>query len=170
MDCIVRPSEAADCGDVMRLIRDLAEFEQLTHQVQITEEGLRQDGFTGHPFYRCLVAEVPPESRSRDGHTIVGYGLYSFTYSTFKGRCIFMEDLYVMPEFRGKGIGKKLMRKIVEIGLENGCTQMRFMVLEWNRPAIGLYQGLGAEDLSAAEGWHFFCLQKDSMQRLAQGP
>nr|XP_014432483.1 diamine acetyltransferase 2-like isoform X2 [Pelodiscus sinensis] len=116
--------------------QELAEFEKLPDQVQINDQVLREDGFANDPFYRCLVAEVPPEYRSRDGHTIVGYGLYFFTYSTWKGRNIYMEDLYIMPEFRGidleenrmnlgspgictpnyagKGIGKKLMSKIAE--------------------------------------------------------
>ncbi|XP_075764051.1 thialysine N-epsilon-acetyltransferase-like isoform X5 [Pelodiscus sinensis] len=114
MECVVRPCRAEDCVEVMRMIRELAEFEKLPDQVQINDQVLREDGFANDPFYRCLVAEVPPEYRSRDGHTIVGYGLYFFTYSTWKGRNIYMEDLYIMPEFRGKGIGKKLMSKIAE--------------------------------------------------------
>nr|XP_014432511.1 diamine acetyltransferase 2-like isoform X9 [Pelodiscus sinensis] len=99
--------------------QELAEFEKLPDQVQINDQVLREDGFANDPFYRCLVAEVPPEYRSRDGHTIVGYGLYFFTYSTWKGRNIYMEDLYIMPEFRGKGIGKKLMSKIAEAPLRS---------------------------------------------------
>ncbi|XP_075764053.1 thialysine N-epsilon-acetyltransferase-like isoform X7 [Pelodiscus sinensis] len=117
MECVVRPCRAEDCVEVMRMIRELAEFEKLPDQVQINDQVLREDGFANDPFYRCLVAEVPPEYRSRDGHTIVGYGLYFFTYSTWKGRNIYMEDLYIMPEFRGKGIGKKLMSKIAEAPL-----------------------------------------------------
>ncbi|XP_034612589.1 diamine acetyltransferase 2-like isoform X3 [Trachemys scripta elegans] len=118
MECVLRPCRAEDCAEVMRMIKELAEFEELPDQVQISDQVLREDGFANDPFYRCLVAEVPPEHRSQDGHTVVGYGLYFFTYSTWKGRNIYMEDLYVMPEFRGKGIGKKLMSKIAEMGAQ----------------------------------------------------
>ncbi|XP_067411964.1 thialysine N-epsilon-acetyltransferase-like [Emydura macquarii macquarii] len=169
MEAVIRPCAAADCGEVMRLIRELAEFEKLPDQVQTSDQALREDGFASNPFYRCLVVEVPPECRSREGHTIVGYALYFFTYSTWKGRNLYLEDLYVMPEFRGKGFGKKLLGKTAEIGLENGCTQLKFAVLDWNRAAIDFYQGRGAVDLTAAEGWHCFRFEGEALERLAWG-
>uniref|UniRef100_A0A8C8VGE1 Spermidine/spermine N1-acetyltransferase family member 2 n=1 Tax=Pelusios castaneus TaxID=367368 RepID=A0A8C8VGE1_9SAUR len=169
MECIIRPCRAEDCTEVMRMIRELAEFEKMPDQVQTSDQALREDGFANDPFYRCLVAEVAPDGQSRDGHTIVGYAIYFFTYSTWKGRNIYMEDLYVMPEFRGKGIGKKLMSKTAEIGLENQCTQLKFAVLDWNRAAIDFYQGKGAVDLTAAEGWHFFRFEGEPLEQLAQG-
>ncbi|XP_044857345.1 thialysine N-epsilon-acetyltransferase [Mauremys mutica] len=169
MECVLRPCRAEDCADVMRMIKELAEFEKLPDQVEISDRVLREDGFADDPFYRCLVVEVPPEHRSRDGHTVVGYGLYFFTYSTWKGRNVYMEDLYVMPEFRGKGIGKKLMSKIAEIGVDNRCSQMKFVVLDWNRAAIDFYRGHGAVDLTAAEGWHFFHVEGDALKQLARG-
>lgn len=165
----IRPCGAQDCADIARMIRELAQFENLSEQVEVGEPGLRADGFCQDPFYKCLVAEVPPECQSQDGHTIVGYGLYFFTYSTWKGRNIYMEDLYVMPEFRGKGIGKKLMSRMAAIGLEQGCTQMKFSVLDWNRAAIDFYLSKGAADLTATEGWHFFRFEADAMRGLAEG-
>ncbi|XP_053121656.1 thialysine N-epsilon-acetyltransferase-like isoform X1 [Hemicordylus capensis] len=165
----VRPCRAEDCAEIARLIRELAEFEHLSEQVKISEQELCEDGFGPDPFYKCVVAEVPPECRSKGGHTIVGFGLYFFTYSTWKGRNIYMEDLYIMPEFRGKGIGKKLMGSIAEIGLEQGCTQMKFAVLDWNRSAIDFYLSKGAVDLTATEGWHTFRLEADAMRGLALG-
>ncbi|XP_060540663.1 thialysine N-epsilon-acetyltransferase-like isoform X2 [Pantherophis guttatus] len=165
----VRPGRAEDCADVGRMIRELAAFEKLSEQVKITDEGLCEDGFGQDPFYKCVVAELPPECRSKEGHTVIGYGLYYFTYSTWKGRNIYTEDLYVMPEFRGKGVGRKLLREIAKIALEKGCTQMRLGVLDWNRPAIDFYFRRGAVDLTAAEGWHSFRFGAEALKQLALG-
>ncbi|XP_062994740.1 thialysine N-epsilon-acetyltransferase-like isoform X1 [Elgaria multicarinata webbii] len=165
----IRACRAEDCADIVRMIRELAEFENLSEQVKISDQGLCEDGFCQDPFYKCVVAEVPRECQSKDGHTLIGYGLYFFTYSTWKGRNIYMEDLYVMPEFRGKGIGKKLMSTIAQIGLEQGCTQMKFSVLDWNRPAIDFYLSKEATDLTATEGWHVFRFEAEAMRRLASG-
>ncbi|XP_007443862.1 diamine acetyltransferase 2-like [Python bivittatus] len=149
--------------------QELAVFEKLPEQVKITDEGLREDGFCQDPFYKCVVAELPPGCQSKEGHTIVGYGLYFFIYSTWKGRNIYTEDLYVMPEFRGKGVGRKLLSEIAKIGLEKGCTQMRLGVLDWNRRAIDFYLRQGAADLTATEGWHFFRFEAEALQQLALG-
>ncbi|KAJ7313267.1 hypothetical protein JRQ81_004551 [Phrynocephalus forsythii] len=165
----IRPCCAQDCAQVMRLIRELAEFEKVPEQVKISDQGLCNDGFCDDPFYKCLVAEVQPEDRSKAGPAIVGYGLYFFTYSTWKGRNIYMEDLYVMPEFRGQGIGKRLMSRIAQIGVEKGCTQMKLSVLDWNRSAIDFYLSKGAVDLTATEGWHVFRFEAEAMRQLALG-
>ncbi|XP_062994741.1 thialysine N-epsilon-acetyltransferase-like isoform X2 [Elgaria multicarinata webbii] len=89
----IRACRAEDCADIVRMIRELAEFENLSEQVKISDQGLCEDGFCQDPFYKCVVAEVPRECQSKDGHTLIGYGLYFFTYSTWKGRNIYMEDL-----------------------------------------------------------------------------
>uniref|UniRef100_A0A5F9DHG6 N-acetyltransferase domain-containing protein n=1 Tax=Oryctolagus cuniculus TaxID=9986 RepID=A0A5F9DHG6_RABIT len=99
----IREAKEGDCGDILRLIRELAEYEKLSDQVKITEEVLRADGFGENPFYHCLVAEILPEPGEPQGPFVVGYGLYYYIYSTWKGRNVYLEDIYVMPEYRGTG-------------------------------------------------------------------
>ncbi|XP_004648875.2 diamine acetyltransferase 2, partial [Octodon degus] len=156
-----------DCGDILRLIRELAEFEKLSDQVKISEEVLRADGFGENPFYHCFVAEIIPAPGERQGPCIVGYGLYYFIYSTWKGRNIYLEDIYVMPEYRGQGIGSKIIKKVAEVALDQGCSQFRLEVLEWNKKAMDLYKALGAQDVTQAEGWHAFRFEGEAMRKLA---
>ncbi|TKC47996.1 hypothetical protein EI555_000283, partial [Monodon monoceros] len=125
---LIREAKEGDCGNILRLIRELAEYEKLSDQVKISEEG------------PC----------------VVGYGLYYFIYSTWKGRNIYLEDIYVKPEYRGQGIGSKIIKKVAEVALDKGCSQLRLAVLDWNKGAMDLYKALGAQDLTEAEGWHCF--------------
>ncbi|XP_053086192.1 spermidine/spermine N(1)-acetyltransferase-like protein 1 isoform X1 [Pangasianodon hypophthalmus] len=112
MNFRIRAAREEDCRDIQRMIMELAVYEKMADQVKISHEELQRDGFGPNPFYQCLIAEVPEELKSDEGHTTVGYALYFYTYSTWKGRSIYMEDLYVMPEFRGKGVGKALMASV----------------------------------------------------------
>ncbi|XP_004638475.1 diamine acetyltransferase 2 isoform X2 [Octodon degus] len=163
----IRAAREGDCGDILRLIRELAEFEKLSDQVKISEEVLRADGFGENPFYHCFVAEIIPAPGERQGPCIVGYGLYYFIYSTWKGRNIYLEDIYVMPEYRGQGIGSKIIKKVAEVALDQGCSQFRLEVLEWNKKAMDLYKALGAQDVTQAEGWHAFRFEGEAMRKLA---
>ncbi|XP_077602873.1 thialysine N-epsilon-acetyltransferase [Crocuta crocuta] len=147
---------------------ELAEFEKLSDQVKITEEALRADGFGENPFYHCLVAELLPAPGEPQGPcVVVGYGLYYFIYSTWKGRNVYLEDIYVKPEYRGQGIGSKIIKKVAEVALERGCSQLRLAVLDWNERAMNLYKALGARDLTEAEGWHSFRFEGEAMRELA---
>ncbi|XP_036751813.2 thialysine N-epsilon-acetyltransferase isoform X3 [Manis pentadactyla] len=104
MACVrIREAIEEDCGTILRLIRELAEYEKLSDQVKISEEALRADGFGKNPFYHCLVAEVLPAPGEPQGPYVVGYGLYYFIYSTWKGRNVYLEDIYVQPEYWGNG-------------------------------------------------------------------
>ncbi|XP_075416981.1 thialysine N-epsilon-acetyltransferase [Tenrec ecaudatus] len=163
----IRAAKEGDCGDILRLIRELAECEKLSDQVQISEEALRADGFGENPFYHCVVAEILPAHGEPRGPQVVGYGLYYFIYSTWKGRNVYLEDIYVMPEHRGQGIGSKIIQKVAEVALDKGCTQFRLAVLDWNKRAIDLYKALGARDLTEAEGWHSFRFEREAMRELA---
>lgn len=98
----------------------------------------------------------------------MGYGLYYFIYSTWKGRSIYLEDIYVKPEYRGQGIGSKIIKKVAEVALDKGCSQFRLSVLDWNKKAMDLYKDLGAQDLSEAEGWHSFRFEEEAVRKLAE--
>uniref|UniRef100_A0A8B9HFP9 Diamine acetyltransferase 2 n=1 Tax=Astyanax mexicanus TaxID=7994 RepID=A0A8B9HFP9_ASTMX len=130
---------------------------------------LEQDGFTKNPFFHGIIAEVPEQHRSKDGHTKVGYALYFYTYSSWKGRAVYMEDLYVMPEFRAKGIGKALMSKVAQLGLAAGCTQLNFAVLNWNKPSLNFYLSQGCFDVTSDMGYHCMRCEGDALEHLAQG-
>ncbi|XP_035888983.1 diamine acetyltransferase 2 isoform X1 [Phyllostomus discolor] len=186
----IREAKEEDCGNILRLIRvkfagqktgsqrgserrgwrgpELAEFEELADQVKISEEDLRADGFGENPFYYCLVAESLPSPGEPQGSCLVGYGLYYFIYSTWKGRSIYLEDIYVKPEYRGQGIGSKIIKKVAEVALDKGCSQFRLLVLDWNKRAMDLYKVLGAQDLTEAEGWHSFSFEGKVMKKLAE--
>ncbi|XP_025776071.1 diamine acetyltransferase 2 [Puma concolor] len=147
---------------------ELAEYEKLSDQVKISEEALRADGFGENPFYCCLVAELLPAPGEPQGPcVVVGYGLYYFIYSTWKGRNVYLEDIYVKPEYRGQGIGSRIIKKVAEVALERGCCQLRLTVLDWNKGAMDLYKALGARDLTEAEGWHSFRFEEEAMRELA---
>ncbi|XP_021550471.1 thialysine N-epsilon-acetyltransferase isoform X1 [Neomonachus schauinslandi] len=163
----IREAQEGDCGHILRLIRELAEYEKLSEQVQISEEDLRADGFGGNPFYHCLAAEVLPAPGEPQGPRVVGYGLYYFIYSTWKGRNVYLEDIYVTPECRGQGIGSKIIKKVAQVALDQGCSQFRLAVLAWNQRAMALYKALGAQDLTETKGWHDFCFEEEAMRKLA---
>ncbi|XP_055450203.1 thialysine N-epsilon-acetyltransferase [Psammomys obesus] len=163
----IREAREGDCGHIMRMIRELAEYEKLSHKVKINEEALRADGFGENPFFRCLVAEIVPAPGDQEAPRVVGYGVYYFIYSTWTGRNVYLEDIFVMPQYRGQGIGTKIIKKVAEVSLNEGCSQFRLAVLDWNEKAVGLYRSLGAQDLTALEGWHCFGFEGEAMRALA---
>ncbi|KAM8972729.1 thialysine N-epsilon-acetyltransferase-like [Pelodytes ibericus] len=163
----VRPAERRDCDDIMRMIKELAEFEKLQDQVENSVEGLRRDGFEeSSPFFRCLVAELGEEDRGDGGPAVVGFALSFFRYSTFKGRTLYLEDLYVMPAYRGKGIGSQLLAGVAESCLILGCAYLQLSVLDWNSPAISFYLSRGACNLCEKEGWLQFRFQPEDLRRM----
>ncbi|XP_061596897.1 diamine acetyltransferase 2b [Cololabis saira] len=166
MNFKVRPATREDCREVSRMIMELAVYEKMPDQVKISHEELERDGFCQNPFFQCLVAEVPEEQKSTEGFTVVGYALYFYTYSTWEGRSVYLEDLYVMPEFRGKGIGKGLLCKVAEVGKEKECVRLNLSVLNWNTPSRDFYLAKGAQDLTVSEGWHFIRFDGQSLDNL----
>ncbi|UYV64535.1 SAT2 [Cordylochernes scorpioides] len=98
----------------------------------------------------------------------VGYLLYFYTYSTFEGRMVFMEDLYVSPSYRQQGIGRALVKALCEEALSKGCCRFDFNVLDWNEPSIRFYKNLGAVNMTSAHNWNLYRLSLDDMRKVAQ--
>uniref|UniRef100_A0A669C1H7 Diamine acetyltransferase 2 n=1 Tax=Oreochromis niloticus TaxID=8128 RepID=A0A669C1H7_ORENI len=132
------------------------------------DHDLEQDGFSKNPFFHGIIAEVPEQHKTKEGHTKIGYALYFYSYSSWSGRAIYMEDLYVMPEFRGKGVGKALMSKVAQLGLAAGCHQLNFTVLNWNKPSMDFYLSQGCFDVTATMDYHCMRCEGEALKHLAQ--
>lgn len=153
----IRCAVPQDVPLIKQFIRDLAEYERAPEAAVATEEDLMRDGFGAEPKYRCLIAEW-------DGKP-AGFAFYFYNYSTWQGRPgLYLEDLFVKPEFRGKGIGKALLLCLANIAVEENCGRFQWQVLDWNTPAIDFYKSLGAEMMSA---WLTMRVEGDAIRRLA---
>jgi len=137
----IRPATAADAGEIVRLVRALAEYERLLHEVVSTESDFRERLFGPCPVAHAAFAEL-------DGKA-VGLALWYYMFSTFTGRCdLFLEDLFVMPEHRGHGIGLGLFRHLARIAVAERCRRIEWRVLNWNQPAIDFYRRIGARPMT----------------------
>jgi GNAT superfamily N-acetyltransferase len=157
MTTTIRTATEADVPQILAFIRALAEFEHEPEAVEATEDGLLRDGFGPQPFYSCLMAE-------HEGRP-AGFALYFFNYSTWLGRPgLYLEDLFVSPEFRGLGIGKALLQRVAAVAVEKGCKRLQWEVLDWNTPAIEFYRAMGAEFL---DEWRNVRVNDEALLRLA---
>jgi GNAT superfamily N-acetyltransferase len=133
----IRPAKSEDAHLIVQLIRELAEYERAAAEAVAMPEDIVRDGFSGQPKFRVLIAEWNCQP--------AGFALFFNNYSTWRGRPgIFIEDLFVRPEFRKRGIGKSLLAKIAKIATDEGCGRLEWQVLAWNSPAIEFYGSLGA--------------------------
>ena len=154
---MIRPARPDDVPTIHSLIRDLARYEKLEHQVVGTEQELRDNLFGERPAAEVLLAEV-------DG-AVAGFALFFHNYSTFLcRRGLYLEDLFVRPEHRGRGLGKALLQALARLAIERGCGRFEWAVLDWNAPAIGFYRSLGA---SLLEEWRIFRLTGGALTALA---
>jgi GNAT superfamily N-acetyltransferase len=134
----IRATTAADVPEILRLVKALAEYEKLGHEVVATEERVRQTLFGERPAAEALLA--------LEAGRAVGLAVYFHNYSTFRANAgLYLEDLFVEPQHRGKGYGKALLLHVAGIAVQRGCQRMEWSVLDWNQPAIDFYQGLGAK-------------------------
>ncbi len=137
---LLRKATPADVQAIFSLILALAEYEKLSHTVTGTPESLEQHLFGPRPYADAIVAEIDEK--------IVGFALFFYNYSTFLTLPgIYLEDLFVLPEYRGKGIGKQLLRFLAHLAITGGFGRLEWSVLDWNEPAIGFYQKIGADIL-----------------------
>jgi GNAT superfamily N-acetyltransferase len=154
----IRAATPADIPLILDLIRALATYEREPDAVQTTAADLLRDGFGERPRFECLIAE------SSDGEP-AGFALFFYNYSTWRGRAgIHLEDLFVLPRFRGAGIGKALLARVAARAAEQGCVRLQWDVLEWNQTAIDFYQGLGAKFL---EEWRIMRVNDQAIHALA---
>jgi GNAT superfamily N-acetyltransferase len=153
----IRAATVEDVPLLMRMIVEFATFEQLADEVTVTAETLARDGFGAHPRFRVLLPEW-------DGKP-AGYAIFFHFYSSFQGPGLFLEDIYVREQFRGKGIGKTLMAAVAAIAVREGVWAMRWEVLDWNQPAIDFYKKLGA---TFPDDWKEVRLEGDGLRRLAE--
>ncbi|MDR5855030.1 GNAT family N-acetyltransferase [Caballeronia sp. LZ062] len=155
----IRPAAPADTGAIVGLMRELAEFEKLTHLFVATEDGLRDALFGARPAAEALVAEQAGE--------VVGYALFFHNFSTFLGkRGLYLEDLYVRPALRGSGVGTMMLKKLAALAVERQCGRFEWSVLDWNQNAIDFYEKM---DATVLPDWRVVRITGDSLDRLANG-
>ena len=154
---LIRPAAPQDVPEILSLIRELAAYERAPLAVRATEADLLRDGFGPSPRFYALMALVEGE--------MAGMALYFYNWSTWEGQPgIHLEDLFVRPVFRGRGIGRALLEAVAAVAVENGCGRLQWDVLEWNTPAIGFYQRLGAEFL---DQWRIMRVNDEALRLLA---
>ena len=159
MSASIRAATSADVGAMLALMRELAEFEKLTHLFIATKEDLSDALFGARPSAEAIVAE-------RDAK-MIGYALFFHNYSTFLGRRgLYLEDLYVQPAERGSGLGSMMLRYLAALAVERQCGRFEWTVLDWNQPAIDFYQKMGATVLPE---WRIVRVTGDALGQLATG-
>jgi GNAT superfamily N-acetyltransferase len=154
----VRRASREDIPLILSFIRALAKYEHELDLVRITEQDLLRDAFGEHPIIYCLIAEHLGSS--------AGFALYYLNYSTWEGRPgIYLEDIFVLPDLRGIGIGKRLLGHLAQIAMESGCRRIQWQVLDWNHPAVEFYRSLGAQFM---DRWRNVRLVNESVEELSR--
>ena len=153
----IAPARPEDVAIMIALIRELAEFERLLHEVRITPEDLHAHLFGPRPYCEAAVIWVGDEA--------AGFALWFHNYSTFRGRPgLYLEDLYIRPVFRGQGCGEALLTHLARLAVERGCARLEWSVLDWNQRAIGFYKSMGAAPM---DDWTVYRVTGDALLALA---
>lgn len=153
----IRASTSADVPLIASLIRELAEYEKLSHEVRFDEAALGEHLFGPRPYAEAVIGEIDGEPQ--------GFALFFHTFSTFEGKPgIWLEDLYVRPDARGCGLGKALLLHVGQIALERGCARYEWSVLDWNEPSIRFYRALGAQPM---DEWRIMRVAGETLSKFA---
>lgn len=159
MTLSIRPATPADLPLIAQLIRDLAEYEKLAHEVRFDEAVLGQKLFGERPYAEVVIGELDGAPQ--------GFALFFHNFSTFEGKPgIYLEDLFVRPEARGSGLGKALLSHLAMLAVERDCARLEWSVLDWNDPAIGFYKKLGARLM---DEWTVMRVDGTALQQLGAG-
>ncbi|XP_077279600.1 thialysine N-epsilon-acetyltransferase-like isoform X2 [Temnothorax americanus] len=153
----VRKARREDCKAIRALIQELADFQKIDGP-QFDSKALERDGFDGQPLYLCNVAT--------SNEKIIGYALFYYVYSSWCGKSMCLEDIYVTPDFRGKRVGSMLVKAVAKEAVENGCHKLDFVVLNWN-PAQEFYRRLGAVDATVKYQGHCYRFSEGDLRKIA---
>ena len=155
---IIRDADKKDCGLILSFIKELADYEKLLHEVEATEETLAHSLFSAEPCAKAIIGEFEGQP--------VGYALFFTNFSTFTGRPgIYLEDLYVSPNMRGKGFGKSLLAYLAKLAQQKNYTRVEWSVLDWNEPSIQFYRSIGAIPM---DGWTVQRLHGQALENFAK--
>jgi len=158
MDTVIKPITPADIPTLLELIRELARFEHLEHEVEASVESLHESFFGSQPAAGALLARCDAEP--------AGYAIYFFTFSSFVGRAgLWLEDVCVRPQFRRRGLGRSLIKAVAQIGAERNCGRFEWTALDWNQNALEFYRGLGAR---AMDEWVLLRMNSEGLRKLAE--
>lgn len=172
---LVRPGNETDLPGVLALIKELAEYERAKDEVETTCEQMKRDGFGPQPIFQFFVALAQTDTvdNSSSGittptttitnETIVGTAIYFYSYSTWKGKCLYLEDLVITQSYRRQKIGKKLLHAVIQKAKEENCARVQWQVLDWNEPAIAFYKSIGA---SLDNTWLNCRLTRDNLDKV----
>jgi GNAT superfamily N-acetyltransferase len=154
----IDPATDADVPTILALVTALADYEHLTHEVVADDASLRASLFGAHPSAEAIIA--------RHGGEAIGFALWFHNYSTFLGRRgLYLEDLFVLPAWRGRGVGRALLAYLARVAVARGCGRMEWAVLDWNEPALAFYRRLGARPL---DDWTVHRLTGEALHLLAE--
>ena len=157
MTLSIRPATPADLPLIAQFIRDLAEYEKLSHEVRFDEARLGENLFGARPYAEVVIGEIDGAAQ--------GFALFFHNFSTFEGRPgLYLEDLFVRPEARGSGLGKALLAHLAQLCSTRDCARLEWSVLDWNAPSIGFYQSLGAKLM---DEWTVMRVDGDALTKLA---